>query len=231
MDSITHGTSGHDGSGYPRDVNAPKIQPDDGQANRRDRILQAAVEEFANKGEAAVRMDEIARLGRVNKQLIYYYFESKSNLYTAVLQQMVERNVGLWEDMAKSELFDGVRRLLSAKQDDGIDWSRLLAWEGIEYGKSKGSKSIVLQSRRTKAYSHMSDLFRRAQATGDLDSEIDPEMLTIAFTLVTMSKTLLPQVVEMVTGLDPTSKEYEERMESFLLDLMHHLGPNETSQD
>ena len=210
-------------------MSAPKLSPNDDQNSRRARILRAAAEEFAHKGEAAVRMDEIARRGQVNKQLIYYYFGSKAKLYEAVLQEMVERNVGMWEDTAKSDLINGIQGLFSRRQDRGdLDWSRLLAWEGLDYGNPQGSKNIVLQSRRTKAYSVVTDLFRRAQATGELDPQIDAEMLTIVFTLVSVGKTLLPQVIEMVTGLDPSSKEYEQRMESFVIAVMRHLGPGET---
>jgi len=53
-------------------------------------IVAAALEEFATFGLAGARMDEIARAARVNKALLYYYFESKEHLYEGVVQQMFE---------------------------------------------------------------------------------------------------------------------------------------------
>ena len=51
-------------------------------------IVAAALEEFADLGLAGARIDEIARSARVNKALLYYYFESKEHLYQGVVEQM-----------------------------------------------------------------------------------------------------------------------------------------------
>jgi TetR/AcrR family transcriptional regulator len=51
-------------------------------------IVAAALEEFAQLGLAGARIDEIARAARVNKALLYYYFESKEHLYEGVIEQM-----------------------------------------------------------------------------------------------------------------------------------------------
>src|SRR5512132_2561490 len=52
----------------------------------RDAILQAAQREFAAKGLGGARVDEIAQRAGANKQLIYYYFGSKDDLYRAALE-------------------------------------------------------------------------------------------------------------------------------------------------
>jgi TetR/AcrR family transcriptional regulator len=51
-------------------------------------ILQAAVREFSREGVAGARIDAIARSARVNKALLYYYFEDKEALYSAVLDHV-----------------------------------------------------------------------------------------------------------------------------------------------
>src|SRR5215471_4144707 len=51
-------------------------------------ILQAAVREFAEKGLAGARTDSIAAAASVNKALLYYYFHSKEDLYSAVIDQV-----------------------------------------------------------------------------------------------------------------------------------------------
>jgi TetR/AcrR family transcriptional regulator len=51
-------------------------------------IVAAALEEFARLGLAGARIDEIARTARVNKALLYYYFESKEHLFLGVVEQM-----------------------------------------------------------------------------------------------------------------------------------------------
>jgi len=52
--------------------------------DRRTRILQAAREEFGARGFDGARVARIARRAGVNKQLIFYYFDTKAGLYDAV---------------------------------------------------------------------------------------------------------------------------------------------------
>src|SRR3982750_1350431 len=51
----------------------------------RERILQAALEEFAANGFAGARVDAIARRAGLNKQLISHHFGGKEALYRAVM--------------------------------------------------------------------------------------------------------------------------------------------------
>lgn len=51
-------------------------------------ILGAALEQFAQEGLAGARMDAIARLARVNKALLHYYFRDKETLYGAALEHV-----------------------------------------------------------------------------------------------------------------------------------------------
>src|SRR6516165_3876727 len=61
-----------------------------GQPELTREALAAAAAEFANEGLAGARMDAIAKLARVNKALLYYYFRDKDALYGAVLDQFFE---------------------------------------------------------------------------------------------------------------------------------------------
>lgn len=53
-------------------------------------IIAAAREEFAAHGFDAATVDSICRRARVSKQLLYYYFGSKSDLYSLILQEAAE---------------------------------------------------------------------------------------------------------------------------------------------
>jgi len=54
----------------------------------RDLILSAARAEFSAKGLAGARVNEIAARAGVNKQLIYYYYGSKDDLYRTALEEV-----------------------------------------------------------------------------------------------------------------------------------------------
>ena len=59
-------------------------------AATRARILKAAEKEFARKGLKGTRIDAIAKRARCNKALIYHYFGSKEDLFSAVLEVTYE---------------------------------------------------------------------------------------------------------------------------------------------
>lgn len=58
-------------------------------------ILNAAKEEFASSGFDGATVDSICRRAKVSKQLLYYYFGSKSDLYTLVLTEAAESTSNL----------------------------------------------------------------------------------------------------------------------------------------
>ncbi|MCD6250051.1 MAG: TetR/AcrR family transcriptional regulator [candidate division Zixibacteria bacterium] len=51
----------------------------------RQKIVAAAIHEFAHHGIDGARIDRIAKSAKVNKAMIYYHFDSKDNLYLEVV--------------------------------------------------------------------------------------------------------------------------------------------------
>ncbi len=100
-------------------------------------IFTAAENEFAEKGLAGARVDVIAEESGVNKQMIYYYFGSKEDLYLAVLERAYaamrtsERELNL----ADSDPVEAIRKLVAFKFDyyeKNRVIIRLLAAENME---------------------------------------------------------------------------------------------------
>jgi TetR/AcrR family transcriptional regulator len=54
----------------------------------RKAILDAAIREFSVHGLSGARTDAIAESAGANKALLYYYFKSKENLYTAAIEEV-----------------------------------------------------------------------------------------------------------------------------------------------
>lgn len=59
--------------------------------DRREAILEAATRAFARGGFAATSLDDIAAEAKITRVVIYRHFESKQELYTAVLDRVDER--------------------------------------------------------------------------------------------------------------------------------------------
>src|ERR1051325_7831044 len=71
------------------------------KAERPGEIVQAAMQVFAEKGFAAARLDDIARLAGVSKGALYLYFETKEDLFRAVVDQAIAPNLqGVWTMIA-----------------------------------------------------------------------------------------------------------------------------------
>lgn len=63
-------------------------------------IVQAAYEIFAEKGFAAARLDDIAKRAGVSKGALYLYFETKQDIFEAVVKDAVAPNIGAIETFA-----------------------------------------------------------------------------------------------------------------------------------
>jgi len=55
-----------------------------------EKVLAAAIKEFAANGYAGARVDVIAEKAEVNKAMIYYHFKSKEVLYERILKDITD---------------------------------------------------------------------------------------------------------------------------------------------
>jgi AcrR family transcriptional regulator len=102
---------------FSRPLDDPSRTP--APARRRDRektrqeILDIAFAEFAEKGFSGGNTDAIAARASVTKRLIFYYFKSKAQLFTSVLEMAYERIRRAEENLHLDELSPraAIRRL------------------------------------------------------------------------------------------------------------------------
>lgn len=80
------------------------------RVDTRARIFQAGIVEFAARGYDGAGVDRIARRARVNKALIYYYFESKRGLYREILHDALRALVDALAAVVERDL-DARRKL------------------------------------------------------------------------------------------------------------------------
>src|SRR3982750_3299024 len=63
-------------------------------ATPKERVMAAALDEFARHGVAGARVDRIARAAKTSKERVYAYFRSKEDLYAAVAADQLQGSVG-----------------------------------------------------------------------------------------------------------------------------------------
>lgn len=84
-------------------MSAPRYQRR--KEDRPQEISEAAFQVFAEKGYAAARVDEVAKRAGVSKGLLYLYFETKEELFKAVIKSVVTRRIdALLLALEKTEL-------------------------------------------------------------------------------------------------------------------------------
>jgi AcrR family transcriptional regulator len=74
------------------------------QAERREAILAAALDQFAASGFAATRLDDVAKRAGVAKGTIYLYFRDKESLFQELVRAMLSPLVGTIEAAPLADL-------------------------------------------------------------------------------------------------------------------------------
>src|SRR6204780_4599603 len=108
----------------------------------RERILSAALKEFAAKGFAGARVDAIARRAAINKRMLYHYFEDKEGLFRAVLRRKISERQA-WAENLSGDPAESLSFWFEAACKDP-DWVRLLEWEALQ---EDGQKMIDEKER------------------------------------------------------------------------------------
>ncbi|WP_281884218.1 TetR/AcrR family transcriptional regulator [Paenibacillus sp. YYML68] len=83
----------------------------------REKILQTAVHEFAEKGFDGARIDYIAKAAGVNKALIYYHFKSKEELFAAVINDLFAHALSVSMEPSGTSVREGLLQVMEHFMD------------------------------------------------------------------------------------------------------------------
>ena len=131
-------------------------------------ILAVAAREFAAKGLAGARVDEIANATRTSKRMIYYYFGSKEGLYLKVLENAYgfTRETESRFHLADLDPVTALKTLVGVTYDhhrDSEDFIRLVMNENMERGAYL-SQSGVIQKLNNPAIESVRNIYERGRA-------------------------------------------------------------------
>jgi AcrR family transcriptional regulator len=145
------------------------------QAKRRQAILDAALDEFAARGFAAARLDDVAARAGVAKGTIYLYFRDKESLFQELVRTLLSPLVGTLVDghladvpvqavgEAVAELF--VREIFGTRRKDVI---RLIIAEGSRF---PNLAEFYYREVIERVLPGMRAIMARAVARGELRSD------------------------------------------------------------
>ncbi|MDR5833411.1 TetR family transcriptional regulator [Caballeronia sp. LZ034LL] len=157
-------------------MNQPKIKRD--PEGTRRRILLAAAEEFAAGGLFGARVDQIARRAETNERMLYYYFGSKEQLFTAVLEHALsalveaERTLEL-DGVAPIEAMTRLAHFVWDYYRDHPELLRLINNENLHEARYiKGSNRI--RELISPIVTTLTAILERGQKAGLFRNDVEP---------------------------------------------------------
>jgi AcrR family transcriptional regulator len=157
-------------------------------------ILEVAAREFADRGFAGARVDEIADQTRTTKRMIYYYFDSKEQLFVAVLERAYA-TIRAAEQTIEVDHLDppaAIRRLAELTfdhQESHPDFSRLVSIENIHRAKHLVGRPDFA-GQNTPAIELIERILERGRRDGSFTREVDAidlHMMISAFCIFRMA--------------------------------------------
>ena len=156
------------------------------KAERPAEIVAAALEVFAEKGFAAARLDEIARRAGVSKGALYLYYETKQDLFEAVVRDALAPNVAqVQQAVAAADLpFEQLIRLMLGRVAALLAGDRRMgAVAKVVIGESRNFPELARIWRDRvllPGVTLMTGLIARAQERGEVKPG-DPRLYAFGF--------------------------------------------------
>lgn len=183
----------------------------------RQRIFDAAIEEFAAHGNAGARVDRIAEKARANKESIYRYFGTKDELLRRVLDRFLdERGEQL---LPQSQNVDAYAAALFRYFAAHPEFLRLSLWEGLELDAQPDAHAM---DHRRRHYQEKLRSIAEQQDAGTIDPELDPRHLLVTILGIADYWHVLPQLVRVIFGTEPDAGTLD-RHEEFVAECVRRI--------
>lgn len=203
-------------------------QPD--KVRRRDRektkaeILQIAFEEFAENGLLGANADAIAARAGITKRLIFYYFNSKEELFVAVLEMAYGR-MRQAEESLHLEALDpeaAIRRLAEFTFDfhqANPEFVRLVAIENIHRGRHAAG-SETLQQMTRPIIDQIERVLAKGKDLGAIRPEVEAHALHATLNALSIFSVANRHTFEAQFRWDMSSPEAKVRQRAQIADVL-----------
>lgn len=141
-------------------------------------ILEAATAEFAARGYASSRIEDIAEKTETSKRMIYYYFGDKQGLYLKVLEAAYAKVRAGEAALRLTHLppLLALRRLVEFTFDHhraNPDFIRLVMIENVHEARHLRESGLIGRLN-AGAIAHLADICARGQAEGTIRPDLTP---------------------------------------------------------
>jgi AcrR family transcriptional regulator len=152
------------------------------------RLLEVAKMEFTDKGLDGARIDEIARRAGITKQLIYHYYGSKEELFTAIIEETAASAMAEFVVLELDHLppAEALRAFLFHVFDQYQRYP-FLATSVVEENRQHGlhvSARNEFPHLTPLVWSKLGRILDRGVQSGEFRGGLDPTRLLATFTLL-----------------------------------------------
>lgn len=191
----------------------------------RDRILAAALEEFANRGFEGTTTAEVARRAGVTQPLVHYHFDTKESLWRAAVELafvgIAEAFDGVLEELADLGTVDQMKvlvrrfvRFTGAHPELG----RIVAYEGAVGGPRL---EWLLNHHLAGQFEPFRDLYERAVLEG-VAKPLRTDLLVTAVVAAVAHVFMIPATMREVYGIDVHEPSVVEAQADTVVELFFH---------
>ncbi|MGY1592136.1 TetR/AcrR family transcriptional regulator [Geodermatophilus sp. SYSU D00708] len=185
----------------------------------RAEILAVATAEFADRGYAGARINEIADKLSTTKRMIYYYFGGKEQLYVAVLEQAYSRIRGVEQQLDVEHLdpVEAIRELAGLTFDHHEahpDFIRLVSIENIHRAEHI-ARSEVLSTLANPALDVLGRILERGWDAGLFRDDVDALDVHQVISAYCVFRTANRHTFGAIFGrdmLDPARRDHQRRV-------------------
>jgi TetR/AcrR family transcriptional regulator, acrAB operon repressor len=154
----------------------------------RRQILAAATDVFSRKGYAGTTLDDITAAANLSKGAIYWYFESKAELFNTILGERSSVFLELLEDAAQSAPSPlaaleqmWLRWMEALETDRAYQAYARLAHLRIEIGVEPRESLEARRTEERRAQALVTQKVLEAVAAGEVPREADVEAVALSF--------------------------------------------------
>ncbi|KIP53884.1 TetR/AcrR family transcriptional regulator [Leucobacter komagatae] len=171
------------------------------------KILDAAVAEFAQRGPDGTTVERIARVAGVNKERVYNYFGGKQELFARVLRDelaRVARDVPI-DGLDAAGLGDYAGRVYDYHREHP-ELSRLMRWEGLAFDSEVPDEEL-----RREHYGYKIAAVDAGQRSGEVTADFEADQLMFLVLALAGWWSAVPQVARMITGPESADEHARRR--------------------
>ena len=159
-----------------------KIEPE-----KRQRILQAAAQEFAAAGFDKASLGKIAEGAGVSKPALYYYFEDKADIYVTVVHEawdgLAPESQVVLARLEADDFWPALRRLVDANIERcrAEPWL-VTVWKLAFHPPTEDRAAGAVAELFTSARDFLRRLVRRGQELGVVRDDLPDDLLVVMLT-------------------------------------------------